>query len=40
MTQFIMIKGNLQCRTRNLDVVAKLQTLGWKIKQSTLGELI
>ena len=40
MTEFVMVKGNLQCRTRNLDVVEKLQQFGWKVKQSTLGELL
>jgi len=40
MTEFIMIKGNLQCRTRSLEVVTKLQQLGWTVKQSDLSELI
>lgn len=40
MTKFILIKGNLQTRTKSLLAVSLLKTFGWKVKQSKLGELI
>ena len=40
MTQFILVKNNLTCKTRNLDVVEQLQALGWKVEQNELSTLI
>ena len=39
-TNFTMVKGNIEFDTRDIGVVERLQALGWKILQSTLGELI
>jgi len=39
-TRFIIIKGNLECRTNLLGVVRILQRLGWKVKHNELSELI
>lgn len=40
MTEFILIKNNLECRTPYIFLVKALKRMGWKIKQSELGELI
>lgn len=40
MIRFILVKGNLECKTNLLGVVRILQRLGWKIKQSELSELM
>ncbi len=39
-TKFVLVKENLVCSTRSLHIVKSLQTFGWKVKQSNLGELI
>ena len=40
MTTFTMIKGDKEYSTTDLDVVERLQQLGWKVEQSELSELI
>ena len=40
MTEFILVKDNLECRTKLLAIVRILRKLGWKVKHSKLGELI
>lgn len=40
MTNFILIKNNLQCKTQRLYIVRILRKLGWKVKANTLSELI
>lgn len=39
-TEFIMVKGNLTCRTRHLIVVEALRLYGWVVKPSELGRLL
>ena len=40
MTEFILVKNNLECRTKFLAIVRMLRKLGWEVKHSELGELI
>ena len=40
MTEFILTKNNCTCRTKLLAIVRILRKLGWKVKVSTLGELL
>lgn len=40
MTEFILTKGNMLTRTKDLKVVKHLTNNGWKVKISEFGELI
>lgn len=40
MTTFILVKGKIVTKTKNIYVVTGLKALGWKVKQSELGELL
>lgn len=39
-TNFTMVKGDREYDTTDLEVVERLQALGWKVLQSDLGELL
>ena len=40
MTKFILFRGKAVSSTRDIKAVQYLKTRGWKIKLSSLGELI
>ena len=40
MTRFILYKTNVTTSTRSILAVSYLRSKGWKVKQSSLGELI
>lgn len=40
MTEFILVKKNMQTRTRNVRVVKELIVLGWKVRLNELSELV
>ena len=39
-TEYLLFKGNITCRTKNLQALKLLRLLGWKIKLNELSNLI
>lgn len=37
---YILVKYNMECRTKDVETATDLMSYGWKLKLSELGELL